>query len=50
MKTLAERPTGALRFVKGKGRAADVLEQEWKVTTAKGSRSEWRPVPEVKGD
>lgn len=50
MKTLAERPTGALRIVKGKGKAADVLEQEWKVTTAKGAEAEWRAVPEAKGD
>lgn len=50
MKTLAERPTGRMRIVKGKGKAADTLEQEWKVTTAKGSRVEWRPLPEVKHD
>ena len=50
MKTPAERPTGHMRIVKGKGKAADTLEQEWKVTTAKGSRVEWRPLPEVKHD
>ena len=50
MKTLTERPTGNLRFLVGKGKAPTLLQQEWKVTTAKGSRVEWRPLPEVKGD
>ena len=47
MKTLTERPTGNLRFLVGKGKAPTLLQQEWKVTTAKGSTTEWRNVDAV---